>query len=685
MRRIIFPSSLTALVCLSATGHAASTRFHEIADDRRSGLADYHRAPSTTLSELRAFQRDGVSLSQFPMTPVKPYGAPGVALFDYDGDGDLDVYVTNGPGANNSLFKNLLHETGRLSFVDKGAVAGVGAKEQDSTGVCYGDIDNDGDIDLYVLGRSEPNILYRNDGNGHFTDITGPSAAGAGTSPHTSCSMGDINGDGLLDIVIANTFDWSSAEAVLVEPFADNVPDQLFLNHGGNVFEDVSVSSGVRNVEGSLPQFDGMSAYNWAVAMVDYDQDGDVDIVEATGQGAIPLAKYGGIDRGLIHLMTNDGTGHFVDRAIEAGTTAAGQWMGLSFGDVNHDGFLDFFGTNYGDWASTLLPGQYTLGDSTSRWWLGGPGGTFRDVGVGALKATGFGWGTSMFDYDNDGNTDIVFFGNFDFPPYTDFSNPGTVFHNDGTGVFTYDSSAVGRSVAFRVTQGVATGDLNQDGFVDIVSASEFNAPPGLPILPYPAKYGSVFDPPVASYQPVFTETPAGSGDFVWNGVNVEPGTVSVLVNSPDPKNGHVTVQTLGTVGLLHGGRVNRGGVGAIVRVTPAGGQPSLRPVMAGSSYQSADAPEGVFGLGAAKSATVEVSWPGGVRNRLYDVRNGERITFPELPCSIDESNAGVYARCVENAIDDLTTTDVLSRGEAARFERSAVRAFKDEHRGSGN
>ena len=104
-------------------------------------------------------------------TPIKPRGAPGVAILDDDGDDDLDLYVTNGPGACNSLYANQLTERGQLTFVDVAATAGVCATEQDGTGVCFGDVENDGDEDLLVLGRMDPNRLFENRGDGTFADI----------------------------------------------------------------------------------------------------------------------------------------------------------------------------------------------------------------------------------------------------------------------------------------------------------------------------------------------------------------------------------------------------------------------------------------------------------------------------------------------------------------------------------
>ena len=207
-------------------------------------------------------------------TPEKPRGSPGVALLDFDGDGDLDLYVTNGPGAANSLYANRLETTGALRFEDVAEAAGVAATDQDSTGVCFGDLDNDGDPDLIVLGRSEPNRLFENLGDGTFRDATAESRLGESDLGHTACSVGDVDGDGLLDLAVANSYDWSRREATLVEPWKDNHPNLLFVNESGLRFRDASASSGIRNLTGFQPPRDGAATITWALALVDYTRNG---------------------------------------------------------------------------------------------------------------------------------------------------------------------------------------------------------------------------------------------------------------------------------------------------------------------------------------------------------------------------------------------------------------------------
>lgn len=187
---------------------------------------------------------------------MKDRGAPGVVVFDYDNDGDNDIFVTNGPGADHSLYKNQFIETGQVTFQDVAIAAGVSANAMDGTGAVAGDIDNDGDRDLLVLGRGESNILFRNNGNGTFTDITATSGVGGGTFHHISASMGDINGDGRLDIVVSNTFDWFDRIPIFDASWLGHQHNQLYLNLGNNQFSDVSISSGGDLLsQGAKPQY----------------------------------------------------------------------------------------------------------------------------------------------------------------------------------------------------------------------------------------------------------------------------------------------------------------------------------------------------------------------------------------------------------------------------------------------
>jgi enediyne biosynthesis protein E4 len=657
---------------------AARVTFHDLAADEASGI-DYRRAPSATNAAFERIKAEPrYTMPMVVATPEKPRGSPGVALLDFDGDGDLDIYVTNGPGAANSLYANRLVETGALRFEDVEEAAGVAATDQDSTGVCFGDLDNDGDPDLVVLGRSEPNRLFENLGDGTFRDATAESGLGeSGLAErdwgHTDCSVGDVDGDGLLDLAVANSYDWSRREATLVEPWKQSHPNQLFVNEGGLRFRDASVSSGIRNLTGFRPPREGADTITWALALVDYDQDGDVDLLQADDQGGLPPEE---VSRGLIQVLNNDGTGRFTAVTHRVGTDLPGtSWMGFAFADFDCDGHMDFFATNMGDYVFSVVHIPFTRGQLSSRAFLGTSEGGFKDAGPGPLRATPFGWSVVAPDLDNDGDPDVVFWGSLDGTLHTiNADNPGAVLLNPGcSALFEADPDALAVDHARRNVHGGATGDLNRDGFPDLVTASAFDIPEEVPLKRYPIEHDSPFDA-TARYVEVFA--PAGGDAYVWNGLQFPDGRLAVEINGGND-NGWVEVRTLGTVGLLPGGRVNRDGIGAVIRVTPEGGRTTLRPVAGGSGFASQDALAQLFGLGRAQTATVEVLWPGGIVHRLHGVRAGERIVFPEIPCDPRDRSLArrKYRSCVAGALEVLRDRGLLSRSLAARFRASALGA----------
>lgn len=684
--RRLLASVLAVAVCSSTAkaGGAGGVTFRDIAADAGSGL-DYARQESPRDALFDALKAQPVLLfSEAPMIPMKSHGAPGVLIFDYDGDGDQDMYVTNGPGAPNALFANQLQESGTLAFIDVAGSAGVAAVDLDGTGACFGDIDNDGDEDLYVLGTGMPNRLFENDGAGAFVDISAGSATGGGDLNPSSCSMGDVNGDGLLDIVVANTWSSWNDRFEIFDAFGDIEHNQLFVNEGNNVFADRSAISGIRDLSGFPAELRGSAGITWAIAMVDYDQDGDADIVMVDDQGEVLDPAHGGFDRGMIHLMQNDGTGTFTDVNVEAGLNRGGAWMSLSFGDLNADGNMDMFVTNLGDYMFTLVPRPfpYTLGSFASRWFLGRSDGSFSDPGVGALLATPFGWGGIMTDYDNDGDTDIIYQGGLDVGPFVEASNPGVVLRNNGAAGFEYDLDALAGSTnhSRRNVQGVAGGDLNNDGFVDIVSVSSFDIPEPLPLVPYHVDYGSANDAS-AFFFPSFT--PVSSSEFVWNGMEPVDGSLSVEISSAGNGNHWASVHLMGTVGLTSRGRVNRDAIGAVVRFTPEGGKPVMRPVLGGASYASQDSLVVNLGMADAHKGMLDVLWPGGVRNRFYGLHASEQLVLPEIPCSYDAdwNSRHSYRHCVTRALKELTRAGKLGHGLGKRLMKSAIRAFAEARR----
>lgn len=664
--------------------HAAPDKqitFYDIAADQSYGFG-YRRTESprdVIFDRLKA--ETPFPFTDSPLVPMKSRGLPGVAIFDYDGDGDEDLYVTNGPGTANSLYANQLMESGVMSFIDVSIQAGVDATDQDSAGVCYGDINNDGFEDIYVLGSGTPNRLFLNRGDGRFNDISESSGTAVTHFP-SGCSMGDVNGDGLLDIAVANTWDNWDNRIPVSDPYLPLEHNQLFLNINGERFRDVSQQSGIQSLAGFPPQLDGAAGITWAISMVDYDQDGDVDIFMADDQGFTTPAVYGGVDRGLIHLMENDGTGHFTDVGVEKGIGRFGAWMGFAFGDVNGDKQLDVFVTNLGDYLFTLVPVGFTyeLGSYATRTFLGQENGVFADPGVGDLGATFFGWGTAMLDYDNDGDTDIVYHGGQDVSVLI-ATNPGVVLNNNGSGEFEYDWHALSQSTdhSRRTVQGVASGDLNNDGFVDLVSVSNHDFPADAPLMGYQKRWGYDADTRAKIF-PSFVPA-SNPGEFYWSMIEPLDGTLSVDINSADNQNNWVTIELTGTVGLTARGRTNRDGIGAVVTFTPQGGKPAMRPILGGASYTSQDSLKAYFGLGNARRGTVDILWPGGVRNRFYDLRASETVYLPEIPCSFDRDrgNARQYRRCVEQALEQMSAHEgLLKPGMKKRLMVSAMRAYRE-------
>ena len=659
----------------SAAGDG-ETRFIDVSDE--AGIV-YANGPTERLALRQAIIDDlptptDIYISEVaPNSPRKSQGEPGVALFDYDGDGDIDIYATNGPNRANSLFSNQLKETGVLGFIDVAVQAGVAATAQESSGVCAADIDNDGDNDLYVLGLSEPNILYENNGDGTFANITASAGVASGDFHSTTCSFGDVNNDGLIDLVVANTYNgWHHRLVGGVGPtFTDLEHNDLFVNQGGNVFIEDSSNSGIENVSNmSGPGLTG-AAQSWAIAMVDYDQDGDIDIVTADNQGG--TARSEDERRGWLRFFQNDGTGRFTDITQSLGTDIDGSWMGLTFGDYNCDGYLDLFATNTGDYAGPFRHSTLFSGSAD---------GPFTDAGPPEPNV--FGWGTTTLDYDNDGDLDIAYHGGFDQTNLIFLDNPGVVYTNQGdcSGEMFYDPDALEDIHTFRLIHGMASGDVNDDGFPDLVTASSIDVVPNDFVLPFTLVTGEL-DSPFDDLAVAVNVLPSSiMPGFIVEGdpdLQLPDGSLIVEVNSADNGNNWIKVSTRGSVGTLRQGTVNRNGIGASVRVTPRGGKTSIRPIVAGSSYSSQNALEVGFGLGDASDAAVEVLWPGGAVNRAA-VRAGEAFRFPEIPCDYATrfDRFGRYVSCVVRNVGGLARARVIGHSDALRLVRGALSCDDD-------
>ena len=703
---------LVALVAWSPAFADGGVTFNDIAQGGGAGITFQRTASPRDAIRSDILNSTPLSIPNFlsntrPNSPQKAHGGPGVAIFDFDNDGDLDIYATNGPGSANSLYSSQLADSGQMTFVDLGVAAGVDATSQDSSGVCFGDIDNDGDQDLYVLGTGESNLLFENNGDGTFTDITSASGAGGQSRHAVACSMGDVDNDGYLDIVVANTYSgcdnpinpltgqatpctwsgdpndppqsgWEHRQPVFGagDTYSYMEHNTLLVNQGGHQFVDDSAAAGIESVSGmSGPGLTG-AAFTWAIAMYDYDQDGNIDIQSADNRGSATAPI------GLHRMYHNDGLGNFSE-ATAALTLdqQPGGWMGIAPADFNCDGTMDFFATNLGSY----------LGGSglESRWFLQNSDGTYSSPGVGALLRTPFGWGTSAFDYDNDGDDDIIFHGSVDILNLVMADNPGVLLQNDGdcSATFSYSPTTIQRDHRLRTVHGVATGDLNDDGFFDIVSVSSINiVPPPSFLLPASllagGSIGSVFDSYSGFANVLTSRVVPGSLVPVTPAPTFPDGDLSLDMNSAGNGNGWAKVRLLGSAGTLNGGTVNRDGIGSTVSFTPDGGNTQSLPVLGGSSYASQNSLEVGFGMGAASQGTVDVLWPGGVRNRLYDVSSGEKILFPHIPCSYDGSwkNFGQYNACVTTALNRYRNAGLITNQERERFRDSAWQAYHEAH-----
>ena len=399
---------------------------------------------------------------------VEPMCA-GLALFDYDDDGLIDVYFLNGAPMRgtkvdvppeNALYRNL----GRWKFADVTEQAGLGDKGF-GLGVTVGDYDGDGDPDLY-LNNFGPNVLYRNNGDGTFTDVTGQAGVDNGDLVGAGASFLDMDADGDLDLYVTNylRFDYDSHVQRQVGGHPsypsprdfEPVPDTLYRNNGDGTFTDVSRESGVSQYAGT-----GMG-----MVSVDCDLDGDTDVFVLN-------------DVGENFFFQNDGTGKFKETGVINGTAYniygdENASMGVDCGDYDNDGLPDFFMTSY----QSELPVLYrNIGN-----------GFFEDVtlltGAGEGTLSYVNWGNGLIDFDNDGDLDVFIANghtedNIDLrDASTAYRAPNTLLMNTGDGRFVEVSQTCGDGLLpVHSSRGAAFDDLDNDGDVDAVILNSREGP----------------------------------------------------------------------------------------------------------------------------------------------------------------------------------------------------------------
>ena len=373
-------------------------------------------------------------------------GVGGAAWFDYDNDGDLDLYVANTKTEPNALFRN---DGG--TFTDVADVAGVTNGEGNS-GVAAADINNDGCADLFLSGeggaigsRWSPHRLYVNNCDGTFTDASEGSGIVVPEGVW-SAAFGDINGDGLLDLFVGGV---SGLFGGVFRPG----PNEIYLNNGEATFEPVSVTAGLTTQSNTC-----------GVAISDYNGDGLQDLFSANcGVGESPELWKNNGDMTFTEVAGEAGIGR---KSGESGSANDHATTRMLFADFDNDLDLDILALSYGN----VVPGQ-VLDWILHRLWENNGDGTYSDIaGPAGITGLGFGWGASFADFNNDGYPDFYYVGGIPVTPY-DFlgENPGTLYLNRQDGTFAKEED---HGLSGLFASGIATADYDQDGYLDMVVVS---------------------------------------------------------------------------------------------------------------------------------------------------------------------------------------------------------------------
>ncbi|HKD49385.1 MAG TPA: CRTAC1 family protein [Candidatus Acidoferrum sp.] len=497
---------------------------------------------------------------------------PGVALFDYDNDGRLDIFIVNGAPLEDptpkgsipqktgpSYWNRLYHQKPDGSFEDvteKAGLQGVGY----GMGVAIGDYDNDGFEDLYVTAYGG-NKLYHNNGDGTFTDVT-EKAGVAGSGWSTSAAWVDLDNDGLLDLVVVRYLQWDFDDIYCGEhkegyraychpDLFQPISPLVYHNEGNGHFTEVSKKIGLSKPGKGL-----------GIALADYDRDGHIDLFVAN-------------DSMVEFLYHNKGNGTFEEVGLLSevavdgdGRTYAG--MGVDFADYNNDGWPDLVITDLANQRYALYLNSH---DSTF---------SYASFTSGVARATmaHSGWGIRFLDYDNDGWKDLLIAQGHDLDtvelsyPNLHYREPMLLLRN--TGKEFIDVSAASGAVFSQpwLSRGMAIGDIDNDGRVDAVVATN-------------------------------------------------DGPMHILHNETPTQNHWLLLK-------LVGHKSNRDAIGAEIKLVTAKG-PQFATVSTAGSYLSSSDKRVHFGLGSESSAqSIEIRWPGGLTQTLKNVRADQILTVDE-------------------------------------------------------
>jgi enediyne biosynthesis protein E4 len=560
---------LAPMVALALLGSLSSAKLCRPPAFAESAYVKGSLVPKTDLRFTEVASQSGITFKHV-LSAEKKYivesMSGGVALVDYDNDGYLDIYFVNSLTVDlvrsRQTSRSILYHNNRDgTFTDVTNRSGLGDIGF-GMGVAAGDYNNDGLIDLYVtcLGSDH---LFKNNGNGTFTDVT--TKAGVNDSRwSTGAAFVDYDNDGKLDLFVANYVDFDlndlpefgqgrtcQFKGVPVQCGPRGLPgagDSLYHNNGDGTFTDVSLKAGVSDPNGY---------YGMGVICSDFDEDGLVDIFVAN-------------DSTPNFLYHNNGDGTFKEIGFTSGTAVNGSGkeqgcMGVTLADYDHDGMLDLFVTNFDDEYNTLYHNDGR--------------GSFSDVSyvakVAAVSLPYVGWGTKFFDYDNDGWVDLFVANGHAYPQRDHYRQRTLVHHNNRDGTFDEVAAQLGSSlVENRVSRGVAFGDIDNDGDVDIA-------------------------------------------------VNDLDGSPQLFRNDGGNANSSILIRTIGV-------KSNRDGIGARVKVV-VGGVTLVDEVRSGGSYISQNDLRLHFGLEQrTKIDLVEVHWPSGVIDKVSNVAANKIIIVKE-------------------------------------------------------